>query len=155
MKFRMIRTPGDYFSVAQILYACGKDMGRKYDLHHWDNPWIKTIIIVVLSSLKNKVFVVEDNSKAVATYQTDVAHDTLYFEKLAVLPSESGKGIGSLCMRQIEEEARTKRCAKVQMDVYSKSTHAIGFYENHGYKNVGVNKTLKYDVICMEKEFII
>lgn len=155
MKFRMIRTPGDCFSVARILHACGKDMGRKYDLHHWDNPWFKTVIIVILSTLKNRVFVGEYNSKAVATYQTKVEHDTLYFEKLAVLPSESGKGIGSLCMRLIEEEARTNRCAKVQMDVYSKSTHAIGFYEKQGYKNVGVNKTVKYDVICMEKELIL
>lgn len=155
MKFRMIRTPGDYFSVVRILHACGKNMGRKYDLHHWDNPWFKTVIIVILSSFRNRVFVVEDNGKAVATYQTKAEHDTLYFEKLAVLPSKSGKGIGGLCMRQIEEEALTKRCAKVKMDVYSNSAHAKEFYENHGYKIVGVNKTLKYDVICMEKELVI
>ena len=151
----MIRTPRDYASVVRILHACGKDMGRKYDLHHWDNPWFKTLIIVASSSLKNRVFVVEINNKAVATYQTKAEQSTLYFEKLAVLPSESGKGIGSLCLRLIEEEARAKRCAKVQMDVYSKSSHAIGFYEKHGYKNAGVNKTLKYDVVCMEKELIV
>lgn len=155
MKSRMIRTLGDCVSVARILHACGKDMGRKYDLHHWDNSWLKTVIIVVVSSIKNRVYVVEDKSKAVATYQTKVEYNDLHFEKLAVLPSESGKGIGSLCMRLIEEEARTEGYKKVQMDVYSKSSHAIEFYKKHGYKSVGYNKTLKYQVICMEKELDI
>ena len=116
MKSRMIHTPKDYLSVVRILHACGKDMGKTYGLHHWDNSWFKTILIVVLCSLKNKVYVVEDRSKAVATYQTKAEHEILYFEKLAVLPSENGKGIGTLCMSLIEEEARKKRCAKVQME---------------------------------------
>lgn len=155
MKSKMVHTLGDYLSVVRILHACGKDMSRKYDLHHWDNPWFKTIIIVVLSSLRNRMYVVEASGKVVATYQTKAEHGILHFEKLAVLPSEKGKGIGSLCMSLIEEEARKKRCTKVQMDVYSKSFHAIEFYKKQGYKKVKDVQTLKYDVICMEKEFII
>lgn len=155
MKARAISTLRDYLSVARILYACGKDMGKKYSLHHWDNPWLKTVIIVVWSSLKNRVFVVEDGKRAVATYQTKTEQDTLQFEKLAVLPIEGGKGIGGYCLQLIEEEAAGRGCTKVRMDVYFKSSHAIEFYIKHGYKRVGDDKTLKYDVICMEKNLAI
>lgn len=155
MNTRSINTLRDCLSVASILYACGKDMRKKYNLHHWDNPWLKTVIIVVWSSLKNRVFVVEDGKKTVATYQTKTEQDTLQFEKLAVLPTESGKGIGSHCLQLIESEAAERGYTKVQMDVYSKSTHAIEFYTKHGYKCVGEDKTLKYNVICMEKDLTV
>ena len=147
--------PKDYLSVARILHACGKDMGRRYNLHHWDNPWAKTVIIVIWSSLKNRIFIVETGNKAVATYQTKVEAGALHFEKLAVFPSESGKGIGSFCLRMIEREALERGCTKIEMDVYSRSSHAIEFYKKHGYKNVRNDKTLKYSVIGMEKELIV
>ena len=38
--------------VASILNACGKDMAKKYNLHHWDNPYIKSFAIVCLCILK-------------------------------------------------------------------------------------------------------
>lgn len=140
----------DLIIVTKILYACGKDMAMKYDIHHWDNPWIKTFVIVLRCLVKNQIYVVGDQ-KIVATYQTKKNGDALYFEKLAVMPEVNGKGIGSFCLKQIEAEARNTGCAKVQMDVYSKSQHAIQFYLNLGYTQVGVDKTLKYEVVCLEK----
>lgn len=44
------------FKVNNILYDCGKDMAKKYDLHHWDNSHFKNLIIVVLCELKNAVY---------------------------------------------------------------------------------------------------
>ena len=150
MNVRTVRFLGDILSVTNILYACGKDMAKKYDIHHWDNPLIKTFLIVLLCLKKNKVYIVEDG-KIVATYQTKTIDNSLYFEKLAVKPEESGKGIGAFCLKQIEEEAKNTGCKKVQMDVYSKSQHAIQFYQRHGYKQAGEDKTLKYEVVCLEK----
>lgn len=155
MKTRAINSLSDCLLVANILYACGKDMSIKHDLHHWDNPWFKSLIIVILTSFKNNIFIVQENNIAVATYQTKIKNGILYFEKLAVLPSKSGKGIGSLCLKTIEEEANIRGCLKIQMDVYSKSTHAIDFYKNHGYREVGENKTFKFDIVCMEKKLTV
>lgn len=150
MNIRTVRYPGDVFAVTNILHACGKDMAKKYDIHHWDNLWAKTFLIVLLCLIKNKVYVVKDK-KIVATYQTKKTECGLYFEKLAVKPEESGKGIGSFCLKQIEDEAQISGCVKVQADVYSKSQHAIQFYKRHGYARTGENKTLKYEVVCLEK----
>lgn len=141
----------DLNKAAKILNACGKDMAEKYDLHHWDNLYIKSLMIVGMCALKNDVYMIYDGLKPVATFMTMKNGDTLHFEKLGTLPAESGKGIGSFCMTKIEESARQAGCTKVAMEVYEPSQHAISFYEHKGYKKVGTTDTLKYKEIKMEK----
>ncbi len=150
MNARSVRGIGDILSVTGILHACGKDMAKRYDIHHWDNPWPKTLIIVLLCLTKNKVKVVEEDGIC-ATFQTRITGRAMYVEKLAVKPEESGKGIGSRCLSLIEKEAKENGCEKVWMEVYAKSRHAIRFYTRHGYSQTGEDKTLKYDVVRLEK----
>lgn len=138
-------------AVSYILYKCGKDMAHKLDLHHWNNPYIKSFVIVCICSLKNSVYLVSNEKEKVATFQVRQQGEKLYFEKLATSPSDYGKGIGSFCMNQIEEIALKKGCKKVCMEVYSLSQHAIKFYEYHGYITNKVESTLKYKIIKMEK----
>ena len=80
-----------FLSVAKILNRCGKDMAEKYGLHHWDNSMIKSCIIVLLCAMKNKIYLVLDGKKTVATFQTKKIGGVLFFEKLAVIPEVSGK----------------------------------------------------------------
>lgn len=137
--------------VAIILNACGKDMASKYDLHHWDNTYIKTFAIVGLCALKNDVYLLYEEDKPVATFMTKKNGESLHFEKLGTLPSESGKGIGSVCLGHIERIALETNCKSVEMEVYSPSEHAISFYEHRGYKVTGMTDTLKYKEVKMEK----
>lgn len=138
-------------AVARILNRCGKNMSKKYDLHHWDNPMIKSCIIVLLCMLKNQIYLVRDGKKAVATFQIKKLDDALFFEKLAVIPETSGKGYGSYCMKLIEKQAKKLGYHKVCMEVYDQSKHAIEFYEHKGYSKVGETGTLKYTDLIMEK----
>lgn len=138
--------------IAKILNSCGRDMGIKYGLHHWDNPMIKTLVIVGVCLIKNTIYLVEDNGKEVATFQVKKKNDVLFFEKLAVMPSVGGKGYGSFCMKSIEKIAKESGLSKVQMEVYDKSQHAIDFYFHLGYKQVGKTETLKYTDVVMEKD---
>lgn len=137
--------------VARILNLCGKDMAKKYNLHHWDNPMIKSCIIVLLCMLKNQIYLVLDNKNPVATFQVKKLDDALFFEKLAVIPEASGKGYGSYCMKLIEKQAKQIGFHKMRMEVYDKSKHAIEFYEHKGYSKVGETGTLKYIDLIMEK----
>lgn len=139
------------FTVANILNRCGKDMADKYGLHHWDNPMMKSYIIVVLCLLKNHIYLVYDEQKAIATFQLRKLDEILFFEKLAVSPEVSGKGYGSCCMKLIESKAVKLGCKKIQMEVYDQSEHAINFYLNKGYSKVGETGTLKYTDLVMEK----
>ena len=138
-------------AVARILNACGKDMAQQYDLHHWDNPFIKTLIIVELCNIKNEIYLVYNETNPVATFMTKRNGDVLHFGKLGTFPSESRKGIGSFCVKKIEELAKKAGCKKVEMEVYELSQHAISFYEKKGYMTVGMTDTLKYKEIKMEK----
>lgn len=138
-------------TVAQILYRCGKDMANRYSLHHWDNPMIKSCVIVFLCLLKNQIYLVMDSGNAIATFQLKKLEDTLFFEKLAVIPEEAGKGYGSYCMKLIEAKAKKMGCGKVRMEVYDKSKHAIAFYMCKGYSQVGEIDTIKYTDLIMEK----
>lgn len=134
-----------------ILFDCGKDMAKKYDLHHWDNSHFKNFIILALCELKNTVYLVIDDEKPVATFQIKQVGKTMCFEKLACLPKYSRKGIGSFCMNYIEEMAKKKDCERVAMEVYLPSQHALDFYLHKGYVVCGETKTLKYSEVKMEK----
>ena len=137
--------------VSNILYDCGKDMAKNNDLHHWNNSHIKNWIIVALCVLKNKIYIVCDDKKAVATFQTRKVGSSLLFQKLATSPASAKCGIGSYCMREIEELALSSGCAEVLCEVYEKSEHAISFYEHRGYRVYDETETLKYKEYKMRK----
>lgn len=138
-------------AVAKILNCCGKDMVNKYGLHHWDNPMIKSCVIVLLCLLKNQTYLVLNGKNPVATFQLKKLEDALFFEKLAVVPEAANKGYGSYCMKLIEKRAKKLDFEKVRMEVYNQSKHAIEFYIHKGYSQVGEAGTLKYTDLVMEK----
>lgn len=139
-------------NVSDILYECGKDMAKKYDLHHWDNSHIKNYIIVALCALKNDTYLVYSEKTPVATFQVRRKEQSFLFQKLATSPAFSGKGIGSYCLTEIERLAKENGCAEVICEVYDKSEHAKSFYEHRGYAIYGAAETLKYKEWKMRKE---
>lgn len=138
--------------VSDILYECGKDMSKKYNLHHWDNLHIKNHIIVALYALKNDIYLVYRGKTPVATFQSRKTGQTFLFQKLATAPEFAGGGIGSFCLREIEHLAKENGCREVVCEVYDKSEHAKSFYEHRGYAVCGATKTLKYKELKMRKE---
>ena len=127
-------------------------MAQTQDLHHWDNPFWKSLAIAGLGVLKNEVWLAYWNGSPAGTYQIRQQGDLLHFEKLATLPSVAGQGIGSRCMERIETTTRERECRKVTMEVYAPSARAIAFYKHRGYRTAGTVKTLKYEEVRMEKE---
>lgn len=138
--------------VSDILYECGKDMAKKYNLHHWDNSHIKNHIIVALCALKNDIYLVYRGKTPVATFQTRKTGQTFLFQKLATAPEFSGGGTGSYCLMEIEHLAKEDGCREVVCEVYDKSEHAKSFYEHRGYTVYGTTGTLKYKEFKMRKE---
>ena len=149
-KVSLFNIPGQ-IKVNNILFDCGKDMAKKYDLHHWDNSHFKNFVIVALCELKNAVYLVSENGNPVATFQTKQVGKVMRFEKFACSPKFAGRGIGSYCMNYIEELAEKTGCEKACMEVYSPSQHALDFYQHRGYTICGETNTLKYPEVKMEK----
>lgn len=138
--------------ISDILYKCGKDMAKRYSLHHWNNSRLKTWVIVFLCLLKNNIYLVCEKNILVATFQTRKIDDSFLFQKLATLPEYAGGGIGSFCLNEIERLAKTEGCEAIICEVYDKSEHAKRFYENRGYHTYGVVNTIKYKEIKLKKE---
>lgn len=138
--------------VSDILYECGKDMVKKYDLHHWDNSHIKNHIIVALCAMKNDIYLVYSERTPVATFQTRKTGQAFLFQKLATTPDFSGGGVGSYCLTEIERLAKESGCTEVVCEVYDKSEHAKSFYEHRGYTTYGATETLKYKELKLRKE---
>ncbi len=65
-------------TVSDILYECGKDMAKKYDLHHWDNSHMKNYIIVALCAMKNDIYLVH-NKKNTCGNISDTKNRTIIF----------------------------------------------------------------------------
>lgn len=139
------------WKVIAILSRCGKHMAQTQDLYHWDNSFIKTACIVGLCALRNKIWLVYDRERAIATFQTKKTSIGLHPQKLGTDPQFSGKGVGSYCMQIVEEMAKAEGCTKVYFEVYDKSQHALAFYEHRGYACCGQTSTLKYTELIMEK----
>ncbi|MGI6346842.1 MAG: GNAT family N-acetyltransferase [Limisphaerales bacterium] len=138
--------------ILNILYDCGKYMSQKYNLNHWNNSYLKNLIIILICEIKNSVYIVKNEKNIpIATFQLNRKGAVLRFEKLATSPEVSGRGIGSFCVDYIERMAKELGCNKVCMKVYSQSEHARLFYEHRGYQFSGITVTLKYSMIKMEK----
>ncbi|MBE7049644.1 MAG: GNAT family N-acetyltransferase [Ruminococcaceae bacterium] len=155
MKKVSIAHPIRMIYTVQILYKCGKDMAKKYGLHHWDNSYIKTFAIVLLGIFGrgNTYLVYKD--VPVATFRVNQTQDEFHFGKLATHPEYSSKGIGSWCMDYIERMAKEQCCSAVTLEVYDKSNHAKDFYTHRGYVLCGEVKTRKYTEFKMRKDLNI
>lgn len=141
--------------VEKVLYACGKDMAQKYDIHQWDNSHIKTMAIVALCELKNKVFLVfDENKKAVGTFQVRVCGEALSFEKIGTMPECQGHGIAGKMLEQIRKIAKDKGCSKITCSVYEKNRYALEYYLKKGFKVCETTQTKKYKLINMESGII-
>lgn len=138
--------------VSEILYRCGKDMAKKYDLHHWDNSRLKNAVVIFLCVLKNEIYLVSDNGAPVATFQTRKVGDSLLFQKLATDPKFAGGGIGTFCMNELEKMGKEAHCKQIVCEVYDKSEHAVEFYKHRGYTVFGTTETLKYKELKLKKE---
>lgn len=142
--------------VYSILAASGKYMFENMGLSHWLPPYDKERIS---EDTENKqVYIVKVEDEFVATFtlsdKTSKAFrsipddNAVYLSKFAVDPYIMGAGIGSACMKYIEETSKQRNKTKVRFDVYIKSEHAIKFYIKMGYMDAPLPYT---NVICMEK----
>ncbi len=141
-------------NIAIILNACGKNMAREFNLHHWDNSLIKSFLIVLYRSIDNKTYLLYDSEKPIATFMLRIQNNNLHFEKLAVLPNESRRGVGSFCLKKIEEIAIKHNCKKISLEVYEHSKHAIDFYLHKGFAITKKKESLKYNEFSMEKSLV-
>jgi ribosomal-protein-alanine acetyltransferase len=85
------------------------------------------------------LLVAEADGKLVAyaalLFRSGSARARLY--SIAVMPEASGRGLGSQLLVAAEEEAATRRCIALHLEVREDNAAAIALYERHGYRRFG------------------
>ena len=141
--------------VYSILAAAGAYMVEAFDLHHWETPYGKDRI--AKDTETKQVYLAKSGDTFVATFtlsdktsrafQDKPEANAMYLSKFSVAPGVMKGGIGSACIRYLEQLSKEQGKSKVRLDVYEKSDHAIKFYYKMGYEEVGTAPL----VLCMEK----
>lgn len=150
----------DAATVYSLLKACGEWMKETLGLGHWTPPYSESRILADIH--KNRVFLATIDGVAVGTFSVSSNRpatwaeapeaDALYLGKLAVLPQRTGGGIGGRCFGEAVRLAREAGRARLRLDVYDQSQHAIAFFSGMGCKTVGKARTRRFTVLLMEME---
>ena len=105
----------------------------------------------------------DDNKKAVGFCLLHAYNPLPTFKHTAELtyfldPNEIGKGIGSMALQKLEEEARESGITKLLASISSENTPSINFHLKHGFEEcgrlhkIGIKHNKTFDVVWMEKE---
>ena len=83
----------------------------------------------------------------------------LYLGMLSVEPGSQNRGVGKKLLSAADEYAMMKKCSRIEMNVISKRTALIKWYEKHGYLDSGRKKPFhahtKFGVPREPVEFMI
>jgi GNAT superfamily N-acetyltransferase len=164
MSYQLVKIkPEEIEIVHEIISKCGLDLKLKLGLAHWVPPY--PIHQLEKDAQERNVYSVWDGADLVATFtigqQPLVYYDkniwlhpekeAIYVSHLAVLPEFQRRGIGSWCMRTIEQMAVIQGITAVRLDGYEKYHKLLKFYDNLGYSRRKVVKYQGLRLVCLEK----
>ncbi len=165
--------PDEAENIHAILRLCGLDMQERLGLRHWVPPY--PLEALRCSTQERQVYAVFLEDRMVATFTVGTViplyyrkipaiwqlwsvftPKALYVNRLAVLPSFQGQGIGRWCMQCIESLALTQGYDVIRLDTYGKHLGLLTFYTKLGYRPQGhffftMQQHGKTEVICFEK----
>lgn len=139
----------DVNKIYNNIKQCADDMAKN-GLKHWI-PYY-SVDNIRKDILNNNVFLVNYEDNNIGNFILISNDNELYISKFAIIPSYENKGIGSKCLRFIEDYAKQNRFKSIKLDVYDKSAGAIIFYQKNGYKIIGEKPTRRFNVKIMQKE---
>lgn len=158
----------DFNELLSLYRSCGAEMLSK-GFDNWGDfhPSEKQLKLDIEGGT---IFVLKDDVKIVGVTVLDTNQDTVYatvnwkhnatpiivVHRLAVLPSEEGKGHAQKLMQFAEEHARATGMQSIRLDAYSINERVLGFYKKQGFerKDELINLGDKYTHLfnCFEKK---
>ena len=99
----------------------------------FSDPWSKKSFEEELKSRFSIPLVVKSGTRVVGYACLWHVYDQMEIANIAVSPEFRGKGIGSMIMRRVLEEAREQGCRSVILSVRESNKAAISLYERFGF----------------------
>jgi GNAT superfamily N-acetyltransferase len=154
--------PDEVAPLHEILRACGADLAARLRLRHWDPP-------LPLEELREhartrEVYAVLDDDRPIGTFTVGLTPlpdypghifsavaPALYLNRLAVHPSAQHRGLGRVCMAEVELLARARGARAVRFDAVAAHAGLRAFYRQLGYLERGPFLLGSLTVECFEK----
>ena len=137
-------------AIVQLTKACGQHM-RDNGIDQWDEQYparaiiendIRTETLFAYRKNGNVVGIVvlnesQDEEYGEIDWSTSDNDKNIVVHRLAVHPSQQGKGIGRMLMDFAEQWARDHHYDAIRLDTYSQNARNQRFYTNRGYNDLG------------------
>jgi GNAT superfamily N-acetyltransferase len=96
---------------------------------------VMTVVTTRNARVEDSEFAFQTKKAALGPYVAQ-ARDALVLNQLFVLPPDQGKGIGTVCIQRLIDEARSSSLP-IRLRVLKVNTRAVAFYERSGFRRVG------------------
>ncbi|GAA4338016.1 hypothetical protein GCM10023144_34510 [Pigmentiphaga soli] len=104
-------------------------------------------------------WVVRDDGRLLAYCVMMLVLDEVHLLNISVAPAAQGHGLGRALLDWVERRARALSALSVLLEVRPSNLVALGFYERHGYRRIGIRRGYypaargREDAIVMRKTF--
>ena len=143
-----VATPADAAAVAAVRNAAAADLTSRYGTGGWSNNTSERGVLFDMR--RGTVYVATYNAGAVATLMLSIrkpwavnksyfspSAKPLYLTAMAVVPERQRQGIGTECLVQAAEFARSWPADTIRLDAWDHASGAGAFYAKCGYREVG------------------
>jgi len=107
-----------------------------------EDAWTDTLFWSELAERSSRHYVVAADDDDVVGYAglCVYSHDQAYIQTIGVIGDRQGEGIGTSLLRAMLAEADARGCLHVDLEVRADNARAIGLYEAHGFRPLGVRR---------------
>ncbi|MCD6322768.1 MAG: GNAT family N-acetyltransferase [Clostridiales bacterium] len=140
---------------------------NKMNIDHWQywkNPPLEKIKWVEDGIQNNEFFFIKffngENLGMVRILNKDLLYwgkqneKAKYIHSLVIKEKYNGQGIGAKIIQKIEHHAKVENCKYLRLDADSKNPKLCAYYEQLGFKKVGLADISPSPCILFEKELI-
>ncbi|WP_339924844.1 GNAT family N-acetyltransferase [uncultured Cyclobacterium sp.] len=147
--FRQIEIK-DLSLVLNLLKEAAEKINRMQINHwqYWKNPPREKVLWIEEGIINREFFFVDDRDKnnigMVRMLNEDLPYwgkqqdKAIYVHSLIVKEAYNGKGIGQRVLEEIGLKAKNEDCQYLRLDSDSKNPKLCKYYENLGFKKVGI-----------------
>lgn len=120
-------------------------------------PAMERILKDVFEAKRVRLFVASEGPELVGyalyfySYSSFLGKPTLYLEDLFVLESHRRRGVGFSLFRRCVEEAKAKRCGRMEWSVLTWNEKALKFYEKLGARRMSEWYVYRLDEAALGK----
>jgi GNAT superfamily N-acetyltransferase len=157
--------PADAATITALLAAAGAALVTQ-GFRNWESAY--PLERVQRDIEERAVFLVTDGGESVGTFTLgrapvipyvpppwpDAAASAAYLNRMAILPSRQGSGLGRWCLAELDREARALGTSAVRCDVVADNGRLCRFYEGHGYRAWGTREHSGWLFRCYERRLV-